>query len=284
MEMLQLRYFYESAITENFSKTAQKYMVPASSVSASIKRLEQELGTALFIRTGNRVVLNEKGKQLLGTVGNLLTQLDITVSDISQGPSGKQTISILARCTRTTITRWIVRFHRMYPSVLFKLEFEDIPENYGKYDIIISEPDEVLEEFDSFSWRRFDIRVEALETDPLCRGPVTLSQLRDRIFITTRDQKGGFAVFAKACKRHGFLPKVGLVCDDIACRDIVLKSGVCLGVTFGVDEDFSMRGNRYLQIQDFKEQAVINVYYRKKDCEGNMKLFLDLLQSSELRP
>ena len=42
MEMLQLRYFYESAMAESISKTAQKFMVPASSVSASIKRLEKE--------------------------------------------------------------------------------------------------------------------------------------------------------------------------------------------------------------------------------------------------
>ena len=48
MEMLQLRYFYDSARTESFSKTAKKYMVPVSSVSASIKRLEKELDTELF--------------------------------------------------------------------------------------------------------------------------------------------------------------------------------------------------------------------------------------------
>lgn len=47
MEFLQLRYFYESAQNENFAKTAEKFMVPASSVSASVKRLEQELGVEL---------------------------------------------------------------------------------------------------------------------------------------------------------------------------------------------------------------------------------------------
>ena len=69
MEMLQLRYFYESAMEESFSKTARKYMVPVSSVSASVKRLEQELGVELFTRTGNRILLTEKGKQFLTVVG-----------------------------------------------------------------------------------------------------------------------------------------------------------------------------------------------------------------------
>ena len=284
MEMLQLRYFYESAMTENFSKTAQKYMVPASSVSASIKRLEQELGTELFVRTGNRVVLNEKGKQLLATVGNLLTQLDITVNDISEGPTGKQTISILARCTRTTLVRWIVRFHHMYPTVLFKLEFEDVPENYEKYDIIISEPEMALEGYAFFVWRHFDIRVEALETDPLCRGPITLNQLRDRMFVIRKNQTTGFKIFAQACQRQGFTPKVLLECDDNCCRDIALQSGVYLNVNFGVGEESAPRSLRYLQIQDFNEPVTLNVSYKQKDYEGNVRLFLDLLQGSALRP
>ena len=49
MELLQLRYFYESAKNQSFSKTSEKYMVPLSSVSASIKRLEQEIKTDLFL-------------------------------------------------------------------------------------------------------------------------------------------------------------------------------------------------------------------------------------------
>ena len=64
MEFLQLRYFYESARTQSLSKTASKYMVPASSVSASIKRLEGELGCQLFERTANRITLSESGKRL----------------------------------------------------------------------------------------------------------------------------------------------------------------------------------------------------------------------------
>jgi hypothetical protein len=50
VELLQLRYFYESAKNENFSKTAEIFMVPTTSVSASIRRLEEELGCPLEVR------------------------------------------------------------------------------------------------------------------------------------------------------------------------------------------------------------------------------------------
>ena len=43
MEILQLRYFFESAKNESFTKTAEKFMVPPSSVSASVRLLENSL-------------------------------------------------------------------------------------------------------------------------------------------------------------------------------------------------------------------------------------------------
>ena len=82
-------------MAESFSKAAQKYMVPASSVSASVRRLEQELGMELFARTGNRVLLNEKGREFLSSISNVLSQLDMSVSALSVKPTEKQTLSIL---------------------------------------------------------------------------------------------------------------------------------------------------------------------------------------------
>jgi len=82
--MPQLRYFYESAMAESFSKTARKYMVPGSSASASVKRLEQKLGVELFVRTGNRILLTEKGKQFLSVVEESLSQLDTGVNPMYQ--------------------------------------------------------------------------------------------------------------------------------------------------------------------------------------------------------
>lgn len=285
MEMLQLRYFYESAMAESFSKTAQKYMVPASSVSASVRRLEQELGTELFVRTGNRIQLNEKGKRFFEAVSGTLTQLDVVANAISEQSTEKQTISILARSTRETLTYWITRFYRMCPSVSFRMTFDDVPENFEKYDVIISSPEKSLENYESFPWRKYAIYVETVDTDPLCRGPVTLSQLRDRAFVTTNSQRGGFKVLVKACEQQGFSPKVFLECDDYDCRTAALKSGVCLGLNLGRwDEESRTANTQFLSVTDFSEELSVSVYYKKEHYNGNIKLFLDLLKSSAARP
>ena len=284
MEMLQLRYFYESAKTESFSRTAKKYMVPVSSVSASVKRLEQEVGTPLFERTGNRVILNEKGRQFLGVVSTTLSQLDMGVSALSAEPAKKQTLSVLVRCIRQNVVRQAVSFHKLYPSVFFKLAFEDTPENFKKYDIIVSPPQEALAEYEHFSWRQHTIRIEALESDPLCRRPVSLSQLKDRLFATTNAQRGSFEVLAQACQKQGFTPKVFMECDDYTCRDMVVRSGACLGLTISNSTESVLSKVEYLRISDFDVYAVSNVYYKQEKYEGNIKLFLELLKNSKDRP
>ena len=280
MEMLQLRYFYDSAMGESFSKTAKKYMVPVSSVSASVKRLEQELGTPLFERTGNRVILNEKGRQFLAVVSNTLTQLDLGVSALSAKPAEKQTLSILARCTRQTIVRQILNFQKLYPAVSFKVAFEDLPENCGNYDIIVSTKNDTLSDYEHFQLRKFTIRIEALENDPLCQRTITLSQLRDRLFVTTNTQRGSFEIFTQACQKKGFTPKVFLECDDYSCRNMAVQAGTCLGLTMGTTISSGLANVQYLSVSDFDEEIVSNVYYREEVYNGNIKLFLDFLKST----
>ena len=62
MELLQLKYFCDAAVSENFSETARKFFVPPSGISQSIGRLERELGCALFLHSGNKIRLNEEGR------------------------------------------------------------------------------------------------------------------------------------------------------------------------------------------------------------------------------
>ena len=58
MEILQLKYFCDAAQTQNFSKTAKKFLVPPSNISQTIKRLEKEVETTLFERHANKIKLN----------------------------------------------------------------------------------------------------------------------------------------------------------------------------------------------------------------------------------
>jgi len=76
MELLQLKYFRDAAKLENFSKVAERYMVPPSSVSHTIAKLEKEIGVKLFTRIGNKIFLNEAGKAFYADIKTALDLLD----------------------------------------------------------------------------------------------------------------------------------------------------------------------------------------------------------------
>jgi len=140
MELLQLRYFYDSAQTESFSKTAEKYLVPATSVSASVKRLETELGCSLFDRCANRIILNENGKRLKKSLHIIFPELDSAIGDITFQQNDTREIRILVRGMRRRITDMIIKYNGQHPKVTFKTVFDFQATDYQQYDIIIDEP------------------------------------------------------------------------------------------------------------------------------------------------
>ena len=62
MDLLQLEYFLRLADNEHVSKTAEQLHISQPSLSATIKKLEAELGVPLFIRKGRNITLSPYGK------------------------------------------------------------------------------------------------------------------------------------------------------------------------------------------------------------------------------
>lgn len=279
MEILQLKYFYESAKNQSFSKTAEKYRVPVSSVSASVKRLESELGSPLFNRTGNSISLNEKGKQFFLSAKRALEELYSGVNAISAEQSHVQTLKILVRTTRETIVRRIMRFSEFYPSVLFKLDL-DVPNvSIDDYDLIVALDDQDLKDLEHIPLQTFALRIEARSNDSLCLKTITLKQLKDKSFVTTNSQSDIFKIFSKECERQGFTPKIFLECNDYSCRDICLLTGNVLGLTLGNTANSFLPGVQYLDVADFNKQITANLYYKKEAYTGAVKHFVDFIKS-----
>ncbi|WP_405776802.1 LysR family transcriptional regulator [Streptomyces sp. NBC_01538] len=75
MELRHLQHFVAVAEDQHFTRAAERLMVSQSGLSASIRALERELQTPLFVRTTRRVALTEAGRALLGEAERILTQV-----------------------------------------------------------------------------------------------------------------------------------------------------------------------------------------------------------------
>src|SRR3990167_3122016 len=76
----ELEYFLEVSSTLNLSRASERLGISQPSLSLAIKRLEQSVGTELFIRHKHGVTLTQAGKQLLLQARQLLQHWDDTKS------------------------------------------------------------------------------------------------------------------------------------------------------------------------------------------------------------
>jgi DNA-binding transcriptional LysR family regulator len=64
MEIRVLRYFLTIAREENMTRASERLHISQPSLSKEIKKLEEELGHELFIRTNKNMLLNDEGMLL----------------------------------------------------------------------------------------------------------------------------------------------------------------------------------------------------------------------------
>lgn len=84
MDLYQIRYFLAIAQTGSFTKAAERLFVSQPSLSAGIKKLEQELGVRLFERGGRRATLTPAGKFFLEKATNILNEYQATLRELKQ--------------------------------------------------------------------------------------------------------------------------------------------------------------------------------------------------------
>ena len=217
MEMLQLRYFYETAKLGSFAKTAQKYMVPPTSVSASVKRLEKELGCSLFHREHNRITLNEQGVRLQQSLRVVFRELDGAVEELSAAMSDSREICILVRAMRMTIADRIIAYQAAYPQVRFKTVFAFDDANIEDYDIVIDEQSDDYRDYESFELFHTRIRLCVCDDHPLVGQRLSLRQLKEYPFISIGKQNSMFRILAQACEQVGFTPRLAVQSNDLSC-------------------------------------------------------------------
>ena len=115
-ELLQLRYFLKLAESEHLTKTAAKLRISPPSLSSSIKKLEQELGVALFTRSKQRIYLNEKA--FYQYVSRSLSILDEGIESLH--PIKNYALSI-ALTSQSVYADMLYAFEQKYPEIPLKV-------------------------------------------------------------------------------------------------------------------------------------------------------------------
>ena len=226
MNLRELEYFYETAQTQNISRTAEKFLVPASAVSTAIKKLEKELGTMLFDRKSNRIFLNADGEIFFERVAAARDALQSGIELVKDGK--KRPIKVLCRARSKWITELIIEYKRTHDTdFIVSSENEDA----RGYDVVIDEDSPQYKGWKRFLLSREEICIKAAAKSGLAERKMTFGQLNRIGFILYGEGSGMRNLYKETCLAEGCGENIVVECGDRMCLLEYVKAG--MGLTLG---------------------------------------------------
>jgi len=123
MDIAGLKIFLAVARTGSISRAAENLNCVQSNVTARIKQLEQQLGTALFRRMSKGVILTPSGNVLLEyaeKIIRLAREAEEAVTN-QDGPKGKLFIGSMETTAAVRLPPLLSAYHRSFPEVELNL-------------------------------------------------------------------------------------------------------------------------------------------------------------------
>jgi DNA-binding transcriptional LysR family regulator len=124
MELRHLEYFVAVAAELNFSRAAQRIHVVQSALSASVGRLEKELGVELFDRSRRQIALTAAGEVFLGHAREVMHtahRARTSVDAFRDQLTGTVTLGTLMSWGRLNLPAALEEFRSAYPLVTVRL-------------------------------------------------------------------------------------------------------------------------------------------------------------------
>src|ERR1700759_132181 len=124
MELRQLEYFVAVAAELNFSRAAQRIHVVQSALSASVGRLEKELGVELFDRSKRQIALTAAGEGFLQHAREVIHTADrsrTSVDAFRDQLTGSVTLGTLMSWGTLDLPAALEEFRRSNPLVTVRL-------------------------------------------------------------------------------------------------------------------------------------------------------------------
>ena len=124
MTLQQLAYFVAAVEHGSFSAAADAWYIAQPSLSEQIRRLENELGVALFVRTNRRLILTEAAQLLLPHAQRTLTaarEAGDSVRGVRTLTGGTVAFGTFSSAHHLLLTELIASFHARHPHVRVRM-------------------------------------------------------------------------------------------------------------------------------------------------------------------
>ncbi len=123
-DLNRLRWFQHVAEEHSFTRAAARLGVAQSTLSHTIKQLEEQMGIRLLARTTRNVALTEAGERLLHVIAPRLTEIDeeiAALSELRDKPSGTIRLTLSDHALDRVVWPKLKTVLRDYPDIHVEL-------------------------------------------------------------------------------------------------------------------------------------------------------------------
>lgn len=146
MNLKKFKYVLTLADEHSFSRAADILNITQPSLSQYIKKIEREIGVALFDRINGDVRLTDAGRAYIGIGRKMMDldhQLDQKISDIASFKSGTISIGISAHRSVALMPEVVRNYKKRYPGIIPKIierQHHELIEaaEHGEFDVVVT--------------------------------------------------------------------------------------------------------------------------------------------------
>lgn len=226
VELRQLIYFEAVVRHDSFTRAAQYLHVAQPSISAQIRRLEEELDVELLTRTTRRMRLTEAGEVFLVRVRRVLQELDAAradLDDLSGVLRGQVRLGAVDALGPFDLHGALKAFHDRYPGVRLELRSAPVGQlllsqlDAGDLDLALSPaPPDLPDRYVAHQLFSEELVIIASPQHAVAQLPVVaVATLRDEPFVSFPQATGLRRILEQTAGAAGFTPNVPFESTDL---------------------------------------------------------------------
>ncbi|MGA7782016.1 MAG: LysR substrate-binding domain-containing protein [Paraburkholderia sp.] len=290
MDIRLLRYFAVLADELHFGRAAARLHISQPPLSQQIRILEEEMGTALFVRSQHRVDLTEAGKTLKEQVPLIFAQFERAI-DLTRcagrGEVGSLEIGIISSVMVEPIPRALRVFAEKHPQVRWRLH-----EMTPAAQILALKEHRLDVCFFRVSHEDPEIRSEvvmreqavvALPADhPLAgRKEIALRELEAERFVSFGLQQSQLARFLQdCCVEAGFTPRIEQEVVEVHTLLCLVRENMGVALLPSSARQLSTGGVVFVRLAEPAPQVALHARYRADDRSPVLGIFLETVREA----
>jgi DNA-binding transcriptional LysR family regulator len=289
--LAEMNAFVAIAERSSFAKAAAHLGVSRSSLSETIRALEEKLGVRLLNRTTRSVALTEVGERLLAQLRPVLDNLDAALESVivfRDKPAGLLRLAVPRPAAKTVIAPILARFLAQYPAITLDVSIDSALTDIvrGRFDAGIRPGHRVEQDMVALRVGEDARPTIVASPDYLARHPAPNApvDLQSHNCIRMRFASGAIArwTFEKRGKSLEVMVTGSLITSDgdLALRAALDGAGIARLPISSV-ESFIAERRLVLLLQDWMPRSVgFFLYYpNRRQMPAALQAFVDFLKN-----